>query len=250
MVLNDNPHGTGPKKLAKSRSCAVDLNRKDETSKISSAESSASMPRSFSCSSLTSKRNLFQSREKKTKDERLLISILRNPTYTGLDQKALIEYKAKLAGKRGNRLAGWQARIYQAHKRGSYKVEFDPYVELRLIPPRNELSEKDKLKQWWTREDYGQFRQVLINWKKRNLHKLSPTDNILSVDLDEMDEPEDGEVPENIPLIKNLVSSSEIQFFELVEAEVEDECLERANEAIEKEEGLLRNEDNPIEEIT
>ena len=35
-----------------------------------------------------------------------------------------------------------------------------------LIPKREEFSDAERNRLWWGREDYGRFRQVLIDWKR------------------------------------------------------------------------------------
>lgn len=61
-------------------------------------------------------------------------------------------------------------------------------VKMVLIPKRDEFNETERGKMWWCRDDYSRFRQVLIDWKRRNAHRISHTDNILSIDLTDIDE--------------------------------------------------------------
>lgn len=62
-----------------------------------------------------------------------------------------------------------------------------------LIPKREEFSDSERARLWWGREDYASFRQVLIDWKRANVHRISNSDNILSIDLADIDEDyEDG----------------------------------------------------------
>lgn len=59
-----------------------------------------------------------------------------------------------------------------------------------LIPKREEFNEAERARLWWGREDYSCFRQVLIDWKRRNAHRISHSDNILSIDLTDVDDDE------------------------------------------------------------
>lgn len=71
-----------------------------------------------------------------------------------------------------------------------------------LIPKRDEFNETERGRLWWGREDYARFRQVLIDWKRRNAHRISHSDNILSIDLAELDR-DDDEDESNITTITN-----------------------------------------------
>lgn len=57
-----------------------------------------------------------------------------------------------------------------------------------LIPKREEYSDAERARLWWGREDYARFRQVLIDWKRANIHRISHTDNILSINFEHIDD--------------------------------------------------------------
>lgn len=63
-------------------------------------------------------------------------------------------------------------------------------VKMVLIPKREEFSEAERIRLWWSREDYACFRQVLIDWKRANAHRISQSDNILSINLSDIDDEE------------------------------------------------------------
>lgn len=60
-----------------------------------------------------------------------------------------------------------------------------------LIPKREEFSDAERIRLWWGRDDYAAFRQVLIDWKRANAHRISHSDNILSINLSDIDEEEE-----------------------------------------------------------
>lgn len=57
-----------------------------------------------------------------------------------------------------------------------------------LIPKREEYSDAERARLWWGREDYARFRQILIDWKRANIHRISHTDNILSINFEHIDD--------------------------------------------------------------
>lgn len=61
-------------------------------------------------------------------------------------------------------------------------------VKMVLIPKREEFSDAERARLWWSREDYARFRQVLIDWKRANMHRISHTDNILSINFEHIDD--------------------------------------------------------------
>ena len=50
-----------------------------------------------------------------------------------------------------------------------------------LVAKREELSDEDKARVWWGKDDYARFRRVLIEWKLANMHRVSQSNNILSL---------------------------------------------------------------------
>lgn len=66
-------------------------------------------------------------------------------------------------------------------------------VKMVLIPKREEFSDSERIRLWWGRDDYARFRQVLIDWKRANAHRISHSDNILSINLSDIDEEEEEE---------------------------------------------------------
>ncbi|CAM9349732.1 unnamed protein product [Choristocarpus tenellus] len=118
------------------------------------AASARHIPRSVSCSSLSAKRTLFP----------------RNSS------------RLSFAGQLGVSVKG----------RGKY-VSFDTQVKMILIPRREEYSPSERILMWWGRDDYGRFRQVLIEWKRRNADKLHEGDNILSINLSTIDDDDDND---------------------------------------------------------
>lgn len=66
-----------------------------------------------------------------------------------------------------------------------------------LIPKKDEFNAAERARLWWSREDYACFRQVLIDWKRRNVHRISHSDNILSIDLAELDMDDEEEEQSN-----------------------------------------------------
>ncbi|CAM9907360.1 unnamed protein product, partial [Discosporangium mesarthrocarpum] len=122
------------------------------------ASSARPIPRSVSCSSLSVRRTLFPRNSK----------------------------RLSLSGHGG----GKNGRV--GHRIG---VSFDSQVKMVLIPRREEYSEAERALMWWGREDYWRFRQVLIKWKHQHPHRLSSNDNILSIDLESMDNDEADSPP-------------------------------------------------------
>lgn len=74
-------------------------------------------------------------------------------------------------------------------------VHFNPSIKLVLIPKREEFNEFDRFCLWWGRDDYSKFRQVLIDWKVTNAHRITPKDNILSINLSDLDVNEEDDLP-------------------------------------------------------
>ena len=70
-------------------------------------------------------------------------------------------------------------------------VRSSPQVKMVLIPKREEFSDAERIRLWWAREDYARFRQVLIDWKRANAHRISQSDNILSINLSDIDDDEE-----------------------------------------------------------
>ncbi|CAN0370829.1 unnamed protein product, partial [Ectocarpus sp. 8 AP-2014] len=109
-----------------------------------------SIPRSVSCSSLGPKRTLF-ARTSSSKDE---LGAAGGGVRRGSSATTAAQHRRRML----------------PHRRG---VSFNTQVKMVLIPKREEFSELERVKLWWGREDYSQFRQVLIDWKRANAHRIS-----------------------------------------------------------------------------
>ncbi|CAN0118015.1 unnamed protein product, partial [Ectocarpus fasciculatus] len=146
-----------------------------------------SIPRSVSCSSLGPKRTLFA--RTSSKDE------LGDTGGGGVRR-----------GSSATTAAAQHRRRILPHRRG---VSFNTQVKMVLIPKREEFSELERVKLWWGREDYSQFRQVLIDWKRANAHRISHSDNILSINLSDIDEEEESATDQDYsPSLPAAVASS------------------------------------------
>ncbi|CAM9420325.1 unnamed protein product, partial [Ectocarpus sp. 13 AM-2016] len=128
-----------------------------------------SIPRSVSCSSLGPKRTLF-ARTSSSKGE---LGAAGGGVRRGSSATTAAQHRRRML----------------PHRRG---VSFNTQVKMVLIPKREEFSELERVKLWWGREDYSQFRQVLIDWKRANAHRISHSDNILSINLSDIDEEEES----------------------------------------------------------
>ncbi|CAM9375650.1 unnamed protein product [Scytosiphon promiscuus] len=143
---------------------------KEDSRVKAAAVAAAAIPRSVSCSSLAPKRSLFH-RSNSSRD--------------GLDGGG-----GAATPRRGSSAAAQQQqrRRMLPHRRG---VSFNTQVKMVLIPKREEFSDAERIRLWWGRDDYAAFRQVLIDWKRANAHRISHSDNILSINLSDIDEDEE-----------------------------------------------------------
>ncbi|CAM9921087.1 unnamed protein product, partial [Phaeothamnion confervicola] len=72
----------------------------------------------------------------------------------------------------GTAAAGDGPRTLSAFRRTRH-VSFDVRVKMILIPRREEITDIDRCRLWWGRDDYAQFRQVLIEWRRRNADRFT-----------------------------------------------------------------------------
>eukprot|EP00611_Tribonema_gayanum_P028364 TRINITY_DN7277_c0_g1_i1.p1 TRINITY_DN7277_c0_g1~~TRINITY_DN7277_c0_g1_i1.p1 ORF type:complete len:384 (-),score=74.60 TRINITY_DN7277_c0_g1_i1:38-1189(-) len=227
------PSHAVPQQLAKSSSWQPEPEPPTPARMSPEAIKSVSMTRSVSCSSLTSKRSLFNKPAPAAVPSEVVVTA---PTQLAAPRNSIAlrqhgavgaRSAARVGGSGGGvggsaasleasrtgrvasdsvqraaarRPAGWQRRACSAEITGGVRaVAFDPRVQVVLIPKRDEINDFDRYRLWWSRDDYAKFRQVLIDWKTINADKISPTDNILSINLSDLDAEDDEPTPAPTP---------------------------------------------------